>query len=113
MKTFTLLSSILVISLLQGCTGLGPMYSQTGNTLPTQSLNTSAENASSTLLMKQPIAVFEQNADGSNSQRLNETRIIKELSNAGCTISSFEMNKNKQNIRIICADSIQQSDFAI
>lgn len=113
MKIITLLSSILIISLLQGCAGLGQPYSSTGKNMPKQSLATPIESTTQTLLIKQPSPVPSQSSNGDTPQNLNEARIIKELNNAGCTISSFEMNRNKQNIRIICADSIQQSDFSI
>jgi len=110
MKIITLLSSILFMFLLQGCTGLVPMYPVAEKELPKQSLSTPVEVAPTTVVIK-PVPAQITGED--TPKTLNEARIIKELNNAGCTISSFEMNRNKQNIRIICADSIQKSDFSI
>jgi len=113
MKIITLLSSILFMFLLQGCTGLVPMYPAADQELPKQSLSTPVEVVPIVVVKPTTNPVPAQIASEDMPNSLNEARIIKELNNAGCTISSFEMNKNKQNIRIICADSIQKSDFSI
>ncbi len=113
MKMITLLSGILTIFLLQGCTGPVPVYSKADQTMPKQSLNTTVGNVAPSIAIKQATSIPGQIANEDTPKTLNEARIIKELNNAGCTISSFEMNRNKQNIRIICADSIQKSDFSI
>lgn len=113
MKIILLLSSILVMSLLQGCAGFGSMFSPAEETSLNKSVELSAEKAAPVLAIKQPVLVPEQHMNEDMPRVLNEARIIKELSDAGCTIASFEMNKHKQNIRIICADSVKQSDFSI
>jgi len=111
MKFIAILSSILSLSLLQGCAGFLPIDTTAEQTTPKQSLT--VEYVPPSMVLRQPAPVTNPVTKEESSKNLNEARIIKELNNAGCTISSFEMNRNKQNIRILCADSIQKSDFAI